>query len=156
MLPMMRWLSVAAVVLIVDQLSKAWVASAFRLGESIAVTSYFDMVFVFNRGAAFSFLATGSGWQRWFFTVLALMISAWIVIMLRRHAKERLLPLALALVLGGALGNVTDRLMHGAVIDFLSFHINDHYWPAFNVADSAITIGVALMLLHQFSSGGSK
>ena len=156
MLPLMRWLAVAAVVLVLDQLSKALLASAFRVGEAVTVTSFFDLVFVFNRGAAFSFLATSSGWQRWFFVVLALVISAWIVVMLKRHASERLLPWALALVLGGALGNVIDRLTHGAVVDFLSFHIGDHYWPAFNVADSAISVGVFLMLWHQFSLGKSK
>jgi signal peptidase II len=101
--------------------------------------------------AAFSFLSSAAGWQRWLFVALALGISAWIIMMLKRHAQERLEPLALTLVLGGALGNVIDRLVHAAVVDFLSFHIGFHYWPAFNVADSAISVGVALMLWHQFA-----
>ncbi len=136
-----------------DQAAKAWIMSAFSLGESMTITPFFDLVFVFNRGAAFSFLSSASGWQRWFFVALALAISAWIVMMIRRHAHERLEPLALALILGGALGNVIDRLSHAAVVDFLSFHIGAHYWPAFNVADSAISVGVALLLWHQFSRG---
>jgi len=145
------WLALSAAVIILDQASKAWLMSAFRLGESVTVTRFFDLVFVFNRGAAFSFLSSASGWQRWFFVALALVISAWILTLMRRHAHERLQPLALALVLGGALGNVIDRLIHGAVVDFLYFHIDRHYWPAFNVADSAISIGVVLMLWRQLA-----
>ena len=153
---MRRWLAVSAMVIVLDQASKAWIVSAFRLGESITVTRFFDLVFVFNRGAAFSFLSSAAGWQRWFFVVLSLCVSVWILVMLKRHACERLLPLALALILGGALGNVIDRLTHGAVVDFLYFHIAEHYWPAFNVADSAISVGVALLLWHQFEQGKSK
>jgi len=145
------WLALSAAVILLDQASKAWLMSAFTLGESVTVTRFFDLVFVFNRGAAFSFLSSASGWQRWFFVALALVISGWILTLMRRHAHERLQPLALALVLGGALGNVIDRLIHGAVVDFLYFHIDRHYWPAFNVADSAISIGVVLMLWQQFS-----
>lgn len=150
------WLTLCAIVIALDQASKAWIMSAFRLGESLTITPFFDLVFVFNRGAAFSFLSSASGWQRWFFVALALGISAWIVMMLKRHAHERLEPLALTLVLGGALGNVIDRLIHAAVVDFLSFHIGLHYWPAFNVADSAISVGVALMLWHQFAEKASR
>lgn len=139
-----------------DQATKMLVSSAFRLGESLTLTSFFDLVFVFNRGAAFSFLSHADGWQRWFFVVLALGISAWIVAMLKRHAGEKLLPAALSLVLGGALGNVIDRLNHGAVVDFLSFHVAGYYWPAFNVADSAISVGVALMLWQQLAQGKGK
>ena len=145
------WLTLSAVVVILDQASKAWLVSALTLGQSVTVTRFFDLVFVFNRGAAFSFLSSASGWQRWFFVALALVISAGVLTLMRRHAHERLQPLALALVLGGALGNVIDRLSRGAVVDFLYFHIDRHYWPAFNVADSAISIGVVLMLWQQFA-----
>jgi signal peptidase II len=145
------WLGLAGAVIVCDQAVKAWVAAAFQVGEGQAVTSFFNLVFVFNSGAAFSFLAGAGGWQRWFFVVLALAISAWLGIMLRRHETERLLPLSLALILGGALGNVIDRLRFGAVVDFLDFHVAGWHWPAFNVADSAITVGVALMLWHQLN-----
>lgn len=146
---MLRWLALAAGVIVLDQLSKAWVLAAFEVGEVLPVTGFFDLVLVFNSGAAFSFLAGAGGWQRWFFVVLALGISAWIVAALRRHPHLRLQSVALALVLGGALGNVVDRLRFGAVADFLSFHLAGWYWPAFNVADSAISVGVALLVWQQ-------
>ena len=146
-----HWLALSALVIVLDQASKAWIMSVFRLGESMTITPFLDLVLVFNPGAAFSFLSSAAGWQRWLFVTLALGISAWIIMMLKRHAHERLEPLALTLVLGGALGNVIDRLVHAAVVDFLSFHIGAHYWPAFNVADSAISAGVALLLWHQFA-----
>jgi len=145
-----RWLLLAGGVIVADFLSKAWVLSAFQPHESVTVLPFFNIVLVFNAGAAFSFLAQAGGWQKWFFVVLALVISAWIVVMLRRHAEDRLQSFALALVLGGALGNVVDRLRFGAVVDFLDFHVAGWHWPAFNVADSAITVGVALLVLHSF------
>ncbi len=145
-----KWLGLSSVVMVLDQFTKWLVTSSFQLGEHHMVTGFFDLVFVFNRGAAFSFLAQADGWQRWFFVVLALVISVWLVRLLQQHATERLYACALALVLGGALGNVIDRLIHGAVVDFLSFHVAGYYWPAFNVADSAICVGVALMLWQQF------
>jgi signal peptidase II len=143
------WL--AGTVIVLDQLTKAWVAAAFRLHEAVTVTPFFNLVFVFNTGAAFSFLRDAGGWQRWLFVGLAFGVSAWLVVMLRQHARERLLPTALALILGGALGNVIDRLRFGAVVDFLDFHWAGIHFPAFNVADSAITVGVALMLWQQFT-----
>ncbi len=146
---MLPWLALAAGVIVLDQLSKAWVLAVFQVGEVLPVTAFFDLVLVFNSGAAFSFLAGAGGWQRWFFVVLALGISAWIVAMLRRHPGLRLQSLSLSLVLGGALGNVVDRLRFGAVADFLSFHVAGWYWPAFNVADSAISVGVALLVWQQ-------
>jgi len=149
----LQWLALAASVMLLDQVSKAWVLGSLRLMESLAVTAFFNLVLVFNPGASFSFLAGAGGWQKWFFVVLALGISAWLAVMIRRHAAERLLPAALALILGGALGNVIDRLRFDAVVDFLDFHAAGHHWPAFNVADSAISVGVALMLLHQFRFG---
>jgi len=148
---MSMWLCLSTAIIAFDQLTKIWVTSVLSFGESVKVTSFFDLVFVLNSGAAFSFLSSASGWQRWFFIILALGISAWIVMMLRQHAGDRLLALALALVLGGALGNVIDRFVYGAVVDFLYFHIASYYWPAFNVADSCICVGVALMLWHQFT-----
>jgi signal peptidase II len=145
------WLALAGVVIVLDQATKAAVVAAFRLGESLAMASFFDLVFVFNAGAAFSFLRDAGGWQKWFFVALALGISGWIVGMLRQHAREKLLPAALALILGGALGNVIDRLRFGAVVDFLDFHWAGYHFPAFNVADSAISLGVLLMLWQQLT-----
>jgi signal peptidase II len=145
------WLAVAAGIVAADFASKAWVLAAFRPGESVEVLPFFNLVLVFNAGAAFSFLAGAGGWQKWLFVALALGISAWIMVMLRRHAGERLLPAALSLVLGGALGNVIDRLRFGAVVDFLDVHTAGWHWPAFNVADSAISVGVALLLWHSFA-----
>lgn len=145
------WLLLSAVVIALDQASKAWVVASIPHNGGFAVTDFFNLVFVFNRGAAFSFLSGADGWQRWFFLVLATGISAWIAMMLRRHAAERLQPAALALVLGGAIGNALDRVMHGAVVDFLDFHYAGwHFW-AFNVADSAISVGVALLVLYQLT-----
>jgi signal peptidase II len=147
------WLALSALVVGFDQASKQWVLGSFRVAESLTVTSFFNLVLVFNPGASFSFLADAGGWQKWFFVALALGISVWLVRMLAQHAAERLMPLALALILGGALGNVIDRLRFDAVADFLQFHYAGWYFPAFNLADSAITVGVALMLLHQFHYG---
>lgn len=145
------WLALAGLLIVLDQVSKFWVLQSFHLGESLPVTSFFNLVLVFNSGAAFSFLADAGGWQKWFFIVLALGISVWLVVMIRQHAAERLQPLAFTLVLSGALGNVIDRLRFGAVVDFLDFHVAGWHWPAFNVADSAITVGVVLLLWLQFT-----
>ena len=147
---MLPWLLMAAGIILVDQATKAWVLGQFFLHETRPVTEFFNLVLVFNSGAAFSFLAGAGGWQKWLFVILALAISAWLLVMLRQHTAERLLPAALSLVLGGAIGNVIDRLRFDAVVDFLDFHVAGWHWPAFNIADSAITAGVALMLLHQF------
>jgi signal peptidase II len=144
------WLVLAGFVIALDQVSKAWIAATFGLGESLTVTSFFNIVYVFNPGASFSFFADAGGWQRWLFVGLALVISLWLLKMLAQHAREKLLPAALALILGGALGNVIDRIRFGAVVDFIQVHAAGWYFPAFNVADSAITVGVALMLWHQF------
>jgi signal peptidase II len=146
-----RWLGLAGLVILLDQASKLWVLANFQFGERLPVAGFFNLVLVFNSGAAFSFLADAGGWQKWFFVVLALAISVWLVLMIRHHAAERLLPLGYALVLGGALGNVIDRLRFGAVVDFLDFHLAGWHWPAFNVADSAITVGVLLLLWQQFT-----
>ena len=148
-----RWLALAALVLVLDQISKTWVLANFRLMDRQIVTSFFNLVLVFNAGASFSFLADAGGWQKWFFVVLALGISLWLLSLLKKHAHERLMPAALSLILGGAIGNVVDRLRVDAVVDFLDFHLAGYHWPAFNVADSAIFVGVALMLWHQFRFG---
>lgn len=145
-----RWLIPAGLVLAVDQITKAWMLAAFHLHESRPVTSFFNLVLVMNPGASFSFLADAGGWQQWFFIALALAVSAWLIVLIRRHAQERLMPAALSLVLGGALGNVIDRLRFGAVVDFLDFHLAGWHWPAFNVADTAISVGVILLLAQQF------
>ncbi len=149
-----RWLVLAGVVIALDQITKAWVLTTLHVGESVMVTPFFNLVLLFNPGASFSFLADAGGWQRWFFIVLALAISVWLVTMLRRHGAERLMPLSLALILGGAIGNVIDRLRFGAVADFLHFHWDEHFFPAFNVADSCITVGVVLMLWHELFGKG--
>lgn len=149
---LLAWVALAGLVVLSDQVSKIWVMSAFAVGESLALTPFFNLVLVFNPGASFSFLADAGGWQREFFIVLALVISLWLLIMLRQHAAERLMPAALTLILGGAVGNVIDRIRYGAVVDFVQVHAAGWYFPAFNVADSAITLGVILMLGVQFLS----
>ncbi len=148
------WFALAGAIIAADFATKAWVLAVFRPHETLTVTPFFNLVLVFNPGASFSFLADAGGWQRWFFVALALAISAWLIVMLRRHARERLLPTAFALVLGGALGNVIDRIRFGAVVDFLDFHAFGWHWPAFNVADSAITIGVILLIWQQLFHEG--
>ena len=144
------WLSVIAVAL--DQATKLAIGATMRLYESIPVISFFNLTYVHNEGAAFSFLSDAGGWQRWFFSGLAAIISIIIGIWLARLKKhEILLATSLALILGGAIGNLIDRLAYGYVIDFLDFYYKTWHWPAFNVADSAITIGVGLMVLESFS-----
>ncbi len=145
------WLAMAALVLVVDQLTKAWILSAFRVGERLEVVpGFFDLTLVYNPGAAFSFLANHDGWQRWFFIGIGIAASAFILWLLARHGTQRLFALALSLILGGAIGNVIDRFVHGQVVDFLLVHWRDRwYFPAFNVADSAITVGAALLILDE-------
>lgn len=144
-----RWLGLATLVVLLDQASKAWVLASFRYLESVVVTPFFNLVLVYNSGAAFSFLAGAGGWQKWFFVALALGISAWIIRMLLAHPEQKRQNLALTLILGGALGNVIDRVAYGAVVDFLDFHLAGWHWPAFNVADSGITVGAVLLVLDQ-------
>ncbi|MDR0564471.1 MAG: signal peptidase II [Azoarcus sp.] len=147
---MVTWLAIIAVVIALDQTSKIWALAQFAQGGRIEVTFFFDLVLAFNRGAAFSFLANHDGWQRWFFIVLAVAVSIWLLTLIWQHRRERLLPLTFSLIVGGAIGNVIDRFTHGAVVDFLSFHAGPYYWPAFNIADSSITLGVCLMIVAQF------
>jgi signal peptidase II len=136
-------------VVVVDQLAKMLIMQAFQLGESHTVTPFFNIVRWHNTGAAFSFLAHAAGWQRWFFVALGLAATGFIVWLLRRHSGHRVFSAALALILGGALGNVIDRLLHGYVIDFIQVHWGSAYFPSFNVADSAITIGAGLLILDE-------
>ena len=147
-----RWWGLSVLVVGLDQLTKYAVAAGLQLGERISVLPFFDLVFVFNPGAAFSFLADHNGWQRWFFVALAVVICGWLGVMLKRHAEERALPAACALIIGGAIGNVIDRLIHGAVVDFLYFYVGRYGWPAFNVADSAITVGAVLMVWAEWKA----
>jgi signal peptidase II len=148
-----RWLWVSAAIAAADLATKAWVSRAFTEGEVREVTPFFNLVLMHNTGAAFSFLAGAGGWQRWFFTAVTLVISAVIVHMLRRPHRDRWVPLGLALVLGGALGNLYDRLTLGHVVDFVQLHAAGYHWPAFNVADSAICIGVAILVWDSLRSG---
>ena len=150
------WLGLAVAVILLDQLTKTLVLGEFRLGDSRTITSFFDLVRAHNTGAAFSFLADASGWQRWFFVGLGAVASVFIVWMLRRHPGERLFCLAISLILGGAIGNVVDRLLHGHVIDFLQFHwpflaplFPGGYFPSFNIADAAITAGAVGLILDE-------
>jgi signal peptidase II len=143
------WLGVALIVILADQLTKIAVARVFAYGESHAIAPFFNLVLVFNRGAAFSFLAMAGGWQRWAFTALGVVAALVICYLLKRHGAQKMFCTALALILGGALGNVIDRLMYGHVIDFLDFHVGRWHWPAFNLADSAITIGAVLLVIDE-------
>lgn len=143
------WLWLSAAVIVLDQLSKWLVASHLAVYDSVRVLPVFNLVLIHNPGAAWSFLAGASGWQRWFFTILALAVSvaivAWLRFLPRRQFRWR--AAALSLVLAGAIGNVIDRLWHGYVIDFLQFHYHGWYYPAFNLADSAITVGAAMLII---------
>ena len=146
---MLQWLGLALIILIADQFTKVLIVGFYQLHDSTLVTSFFNVVRVHNSGAAFSFLAGSSGWQRWFFTVIGLAAATLIVWLLKSHSGQKLFALALACILGGAIGNVIDRLLYGYVVDFLSFHWNHWHFPAFNVADSAITIGAACLILDE-------
>lgn len=143
------WLGIAILVILLDQLTKIAITKLFHYGESQAITSFFNLVLAYNKGAAFSFLATESGWQRYFFTGMGIAAALFIMYLLKRHAGQRLFCWALSLVLGGAIGNVIDRIRLGHVIDFLDFHVGTWHWPAFNVADSAICVGAVLFVLDE-------
>ncbi len=145
-----RWFALALVVIVIDQLTKLWVLDHFTVGERLPVIpGLFDLTLLYNPGAAFSFLGSASGWQRWFFTGLAVVASVVIAVLLFRHRGQTLFSLALAMIMGGAIGNVIDRLMYGKVVDFLLFYRDPWYFPAFNAADSAITLGAVLLILDE-------
>jgi signal peptidase II len=143
---MIGWLSISAVIIAADQLSKQWIMGLLLEGESYLVTEFFNLVLAFNSGAAFSFLSQESGWQRPLFTVVALVASQVIVYLIYRHRQETLFCLSLSFILGGAVGNLWDRIVLGHVVDFLQFHYYNHFFPAFNVADSAISVGGTLLV----------
>jgi signal peptidase II len=153
---MLPWLGLALIVLLADQFTKVLVVGYYQLGDSSPVTSFFNLVRAHNTGAAFSFLASSSGWQRWLFTAIGLLAAAVIVWLLKSHAGQKLFAFALACILGGAVGNVIDRMLYGYVVDFLDFHWNwlmplfpGGHFPAFNIADSAISVGAACLILDE-------
>ena len=153
---MLLWLGIALVVLLADQFTKLLIVGSFQLGDSQTITSFFNLVRVHNSGAAFSMLSTASGWQRWFFTGIGVVATGFILYMLRSHPTQKLFCFALALVLGGAVGNVIDRIAYGHVVDFLDFHWNwlspvfyEGHFPAFNIADSAISVGAVGLIVDE-------
>ena len=155
---MFKWLWLSVVVVILDQLTKLWIDSNMTLYERLPlIDGFFDLTLAYNPGAAFSFLADAGGWQRWFFTILSTVVTLILVVWLKRlQAHEKITAVALALIIGGAIGNLIDRIAYGHVIDFLLVYYQQWSWPAFNVADSAISIGVILMLLALFHSSPSQ
>lgn len=151
---MMPWLGIATVIVLIDQITKVTITRLLTYGESLPVTSFFNLVLAHNKGAAFSFLATQGGWQRYFFTGIAVAAVIFIIYLLKRHAGQRLFCWALALILGGAIGNLIDRVLYGYVIDFLDFYVGKWHWPAFNVADMAIVGGAGLFVLDELRRVG--
>jgi signal peptidase II len=143
------WLGLSLAIFIADQFTKVLILGYYQLGDSTTITRFFNVVRVHNTGAAFSFLAAASGWQRWFFTGIGVAAAVFIVWLLRSHPGQRLFSFALACILGGAIGNVVDRLIHGYVVDFLDFHWAGWHFPAFNVADAAISLGAACLILDE-------
>lgn len=154
---MMRWLWLSAVVIAIDQVTKALASDLLRLYDAVHVLPGFNLTLMHNTGAAFSFLSDESGWQRWFFAAIAVGVSAMLVLWLRRlPSGQRWLPVAIALVIGGAIGNVWDRLVLGYVVDFIDLYAGRWHWPAFNIADSAITVGAVMLLLDAFRQSGPE
>ena len=153
---MLKWLSISAIVVAFDLYSKHLIQQHFVFGDLHPVTSFFDLVRYHNEGSAFGFLNDAGGWQKWFFNGISIVASVVIIYLLKKHTDEKLFCAGLALVLGGAIGNLYDRITLGYVVDFLNFHLNNHYWPAFNVADSAICVGVGLLLLDSFKASKTE
>ena len=153
---MLRWFSISAIVVAFDLYSKHLIQQSFVFGDLYSVTSFFDLVRYHNEGSAFGFLNDAGGWQKWFFNGISIVASVVIIYLLKKHTNEKLFCAGLALVLGGAIGNLYDRITLGYVVDFLNFHLNNHYWPAFNVADSAICVGVGLLLLDSFKASKTE
>ncbi len=147
---MRKWLTISAIVIALDLYTKHLILGAFAYSDKLTITNYFDLVRYHNEGAAFGFLNNAGGWQKWFFTAISAIAIVVITYLIKKHDKQKLFCWGLALILGGAIGNLYDRITLGYVVDFLNFHINSHYWPAFNVADSAICVGVALLLWDSF------
>ena len=150
---MLKYLTISAAIIGLDQVTKWLMVSWLALYETVAIMPYFNLTMAHNHGAAFSFLAQAGGWQRWFFTVLALVISTVLVVWLAKLKPEaKLEAISLSIILGGAIGNVIDRIYYGYVIDFLDIYIGSSHWPAFNVADSAICIGAVLLIIDSIKS----
>ena len=150
---MLPWLGLALLILIADQFTKVLILGYYKLGDATYVTSFFNVVRVHNAGAAFSFLANAGGWQRWFFTGIGIAAAIFIIWMLKSHPGQKLFSFALASILGGAIGNVIDRTLYGYVVDFLDFHVAGWHFPAFNVADAAISIGAVCLILDEILRG---
>jgi signal peptidase II len=146
---MLPWVALAAAIVLIDQWTKIAIERAFDYGDVHPVTGFFNLVLTYNKGAAFSFLASASGWQKHFLTVIGIGASLFILYLLARHGSQKLFSLALAMILGGAIGNVIDRLAYGHVVDFLDFHAGGWHWPAFNMADSAIVGGAILLVVDE-------
>jgi signal peptidase II len=144
------WLGLSVLIVVLDQVTKYAIAQVLSPGDRVALLPFFSLVLTYNPGAAFSFLASAAGWQRYFFIVIALVVSAVLVWMMVKNRQDGFLCFALALVLGGAIGNVIDRMTIGAVVDFILLHWRQYHWPAFNVADSSITVGAALLIWDGF------
>ena len=146
---LLPWLGIALIVIVLDQFTKTLIVQYFHYGDSRTITSFLNIVQVYNTGAAFSFLAGASGWQRWFFIGLGSAAAIFIVWMLSRHGGQKVFAWALALILAGATGNVIDRVLHGYVVDFIQVHYAGRAFPSFNIADSAITVGAILLILDE-------
>ena len=146
---LLPWLGLALLLLIADQFTKVLILGYYKLGDATYITSFFNIVRVHNTGAAFSFLASAAGWQRWFFTTIGIVAAVFIIWMLKSHPGQKLFSFALSCILGGAIGNVVDRLLHGYVVDFLDFHYGTWHFPAFNIADAAISIGAVCLILDE-------
>lgn len=143
------WLGIAAIIVLLDQVTKITITQILTYGQSIPITSFFNLVLVYNEGAAFSFLSNQGGWQRYFFTGIAIVAAIVITYLISKNLGQRLHCWGLTLILGGAIGNLIDRLMYGHVIDFLDFYVKTWHWPAFNVADMAICVGAGLYILDE-------
>ncbi len=146
---MLTWLGLSLIILLADQFTKVLIVGNYSLGDSTYVTNFFNVVRAHNTGAAFSFLAGAGGWQRWFFTSIGIVAAIFMVWMLKSHSGQKLFSFAISLILGGAIGNVIDRMWHGYVVDFLDFHWGTMHFPAFNVADSAISVGAVCLILDE-------
>ncbi len=152
-----HWYGLALLIVVLDQLSKYYVVANFDYGVPLTLTSFFDLTLLHNTGAAFSFLSESGGWQRWFFAIIASVVSVVLVVWISRlESRKRWEALALALVLGGAVGNLYDRLILGYVVDFIVVHYDRHYWPAFNIADSAICVGAGILVVDSFKSSSDS
>lgn len=151
-----RWLALALIIVLLDQLTKTLILGYYQLGDSTPVTGYFNIVRVHNSGAAFSFLSTASGWQRWFFTGIGVVAVVYLLWMLKSHSTQILFSFAMACILGGAVGNVIDRLLHGYVVDFLDFYWSNWHFPAFNIADAAISVGAVCLIFDELRRVGKS